>query len=80
MKEETKLNPCPKCNGEIKLYSSLGVGAVAICEQCKLEFIVCGMEELKVYNGCRIRKSTVKKIEKMWNKQTDHPTEKGGVE
>ena len=64
-----ELLSCPKCNGEIKLYSRLGVGAVAECQQCKGEFTVCGMEELKVYNGCRIRKSTVRKIEKMWNKQ-----------
>ncbi len=64
-----ELKPCPKCNGEIKLYSRVGVGAVAKCQQCKEEFVVCGMADLKLYNGCRIRKSTIGKIEKMWNKQ-----------
>lgn len=71
--------PCPNCNGEIKLYSRCGVGAVAECQKCKEEFFVCGMEELKIYKGCRIRSSTVRKIEKMWNKQaTRTPKERGG--
>lgn len=71
-----ELLPCPNCNGEIKLYSRCGVGAVAECQNCKEEFVVCGMEELKIYNGCRIRSSTVRKIEKMWNKQATRTPKK----
>ena len=74
-----ELLPCPKCNGEIKLYSRFGVGTFAVCQKCKEEFVVCGVEELKIYNGCRIRSSTVRKIKKMWNKQaTRTPKERGG--
>ncbi len=73
----SELLPCPKCKGEIKLYSSFGVGAVAVCQQCKEEFIVCGMEDLKVYNGFKIRQSTVRKIEKMWNKHATRTQKEG---
>ncbi len=73
-----ELKPCPKCNGEIKLYSRFGVGAVAVCQKCKEEFVVCGIADLKIYNGCRIRKSTIGKIEKMWNKQATLTPQKEG--
>ena len=70
--KETELKPCPKCNGEIRLYSRFGVGAVAVCKNCKEEFVICGVEELKIYNGCKIRKSTIRKVEKMWNRRADN--------
>lgn len=65
-----ELNPCPKCNGKITLYTVVGVGVVARCRECKSEFDVCGVDELKLYNGCKIRKSTIRKIEKMWNRSS----------
>lgn len=65
--EEVRLKPCPKCKGKIKLYSRFAVGAVAVCQSCKKEFVVCNVEQLKLYKGTRIRKSTIRKVEKMWN-------------
>lgn len=70
--KETELKPCPKCKGQIKLYSRFGVGAVAVCQNCKEEFVICGVEELKIYSGCKIRKSTIRKVEKMWNRRADN--------
>lgn len=73
-----ELKLCPKCNEKITLYSRFGVGVVAKCQKCKQEFVVCGVADLKLYNGCRIRKSTIGKIEKMWNNQaTRTPKERG---
>lgn len=66
------LHPCPECSGEIKIYARTGVGAVAVCQKCKAEYIVCGVDDLHIYNGCKIRKSTVEKVEKMWNERHLH--------
>lgn len=71
------LNPCPKCSGDIKIFTRTGVGAVAVCQKCKAEYTICGVDELHVYNGCKIRKSTVEKIQKMWNEQ--HLHKKSGI-
>ena len=62
-------NPCPKCNGEITLYTNIERGVFARCKQCKSEFDVCEVEETKPYDGIKIRKSTIRKIAKMWNTQ-----------
>lgn len=66
------LHPCPECSGKIKIYARTGVGAVAVCQKCKAEYHICGVDELHVYNGCKIRKSTVEKIQKMWNEKHLH--------
>lgn len=65
-----ELNPCPKCKGKITLHTVISRGVVARCRECKSEFDVCGVEELKLYHGCKIRKSTIRKIEKMWNRSS----------
>lgn len=66
---ETKLNPCPKCNGEITLFVNINRGVFARCGQCKSEFDVCGTHEVPTYHGIRIRKSTIRKVNKMWNRR-----------
>lgn len=66
------LHPCPECSGEIKIYTRLGVGAVAVCQKCKAEYVICGVDDLHIYNGCKIRKSTVEKVEKLWNMKHLH--------
>lgn len=74
--KNTTINPCPRCNGKIKIYARLGVGAVASCQECKSEFIICGVDDLKIFNGCKIRTSTIKKIYKLWNKMSGTKNEK----
>ena len=76
---DIEIKPCPKCDGKVDLYSSFGIGAIAICQKCREEFEICGMEELKIYNGCRIRASTVRKIKKMWNKQAESISKERGA-
>lgn len=65
---EVSLLPCPSCKGEIRIYTHLARGAFAVCKTCKKEFDICGMDQIPVYHGCKIRKSTVNKINKMWNR------------
>lgn len=62
------LKPCPYCKGEIRIYTQLGRGAFAKCKACKKEFDVCEDDQIPTYHGVRIRKSTVNKVYKMWNK------------
>lgn len=61
------LKPCPKCKSKITLYTNIERGVFARCEQCKSEFDVCGMDKVPVYDGVKVRKSTIRKIKKMWN-------------
>jgi len=61
------VSPCPKCNGDIKIFIRTGVGAVAVCQKCNAEYTICGVNELHIYNGCKIRKSTTQKVERLWN-------------
>ena len=67
MSEELK--PCPKCKSKITLYTNIERGVFARCEQCKSEFDVCGMDKVPVYDGVKVRKSTIRKIKKMWNRR-----------
>lgn len=71
------LHPCPECSGEIKIYARTGVGAVAVCQKCKAEYTVCGIADLHIYNGCKIRKSTIEKVMRLWNKK--HPHRNPGI-
>lgn len=64
---ELELKPCPDCNGEIEIYVNVMRGAFAVCQKCKKEVGICGMDRIPVYHGVRIRKSTVAKIKRMWN-------------
>lgn len=66
------LKPCPKCKGEIELYSSCnfadGSNCFARCESCKTEFIV--PVELKAY-GARIYAASIKKAHRIWNENSE---------
>lgn len=66
-----ELKPCPSCGGEIKIYTNINRGAFARCYKCKKEFNICGMQSIPLYDGIKFRKSTVKKIQKMWNRMAD---------
>ena len=65
----SELKPCPKCNGAIRIIIRNDKGAFAICERCKSVYQICGMDKIPVYDGVKIRKSTVKKIKNMWNRK-----------
>lgn len=62
---------CPDCNGAITIYTNICRGAFARCHVCKKEYPICGIEEIPVFNGCKIRKSTAEKILRMWNRRAD---------
>ena len=64
----SELKPCPKCRGEIRIYVATFKGAVAKCMECKSLFDICGMDKIPLYDGVKIRKSTVRKVYKMWNR------------
>lgn len=63
------LAPCPECGGEIRVRVHPARGAWAQCSNCEQETHICGMDEIPVYNGIHIRRSTVNKVYKMWNKR-----------
>lgn len=69
---ELELNQCPKCKGQITLFTNIERGVFARCEQCKSEYDVCSMDKVSIYDGVKIRKSTIRKIEKMWNRMADN--------
>lgn len=69
MSEELK--PCPKCKSKVTLYTNIERGVFARCEQCKSEFDICGMGDIPLYDGIKIRKSTARKVEKMWNRMVN---------
>ncbi len=69
--KETELKPCPICNGEITIYISVERGVFARCKLCKNEYDVCDVDKVPTYDGVKIRKSTVRKIEKIWNRRAD---------
>ena len=64
-----ELKPCPNCKGQVTLYVNIERGVFARCKQCKSEFEVCTMAEAPTYGGTKIRKSTVQKIIKKWNRR-----------
>lgn len=66
-----ELKPCPVCKGEIRIFTNIARGAFAVCKACKKEFDICENNQIPVYHGCRIRKSTVNKIERMWNRRAE---------
>lgn len=72
-KAPIELNPCPECNGKIKIYLHCAHGdhgAFAHCTACKKKFKICGMDQIPTYNGIHIRKSTADKIRRMWNRSS----------
>lgn len=74
-----ELKPCPVCNGEIKIYTNSLRGAFSECQKCKKEVDICGMDKIPLYHGVKIRKSTVAKIKRMWNRMAERQAEtKGG--
>ena len=72
MADIIEIHPCPDCSGEIRIFTHIARGAFARCQVCKKEYDICGMDQIPTYHGCRIRKSTVNKIIRMWNRRTDH--------
>lgn len=67
MGENEQLKPCPKCGSQVKLITNIDRGVFARCEHCKSEFDVCGMDKVPLYGGVKIRKSTIRKIKRIWN-------------
>lgn len=69
-----KLKPCPKCGGNIELYSVFNPGisysAFARCQKCKNEYPLPKVK-LKTWksNPIRISKIMISQAEKEWNKQ-----------
>lgn len=67
------LNPCPRCAGEIKLYSRTRMDAdhncFARCEKCGAEYPM--PEAQLVANGVRIYPSSIKKAERCWNRRSE---------
>lgn len=68
---EIELMPCPDCNGEIKIWTASGRGAFSECQKCGKEVDICGWDKIPLYCGCKIRKSTVNKIKRMWNRMAE---------
>lgn len=66
---ETELKPCPNCKGIIIIKTNLDRGAFAVCQKCKREFDICGMDKIPLYHGCKIRKATADKIKRVWNRR-----------
>ena len=75
-----ELESCPMCGGGVTLWVNMDVGAFASCHSCRNYFSVCCMNEIPLYCGCRIRKSTKEKIKRKWNSMAIHLRErqKGG--
>ncbi len=67
MKQELRL--CPKCGGEIVLYSccriDVNYNCFAKCQKCKKEYPM-PEAELKTY-GARIYSASIRKAERLWN-------------
>jgi RecJ-like exonuclease len=65
-------NPCPKCKGEIELYSSCnivdGSNCFARCKSCETEFVV--PVELKA-RGAKIYPASIKKAYRIWNENSE---------
>ena len=66
------LKPCPKCKGEIELYSSCYLtnesNCFARCKSCKSEFVV--PTELKA-KGVKIYPASIKKAHRIWNESSE---------
>ncbi len=75
---DVKLKPCPDCNGEIKIYTNISRGAFSKCQKCKKEVDICGMDKIPLYRGVRIRKSTIAKIKRMWNRMAERCVDNNG--
>lgn len=69
---QNELKPCPKCGGDIIIWVNIERGAYAKCVDCKKEYPLCGIKDVPTYQGVKIRKSTVRKIEKMWNRRANN--------
>ena len=65
----SELKPCPSCGGEIRIFLHIYRGAVAKCQACKKEYGICGTDKIPTYNGIQIRKCTVDKIRRLWNRR-----------
>lgn len=73
---ELPLNPCPRCDGEVKLYSHVSLqdnyNCFAKCMRCKAEF---PMPEvwLKPLRGgsVKIHPMSIKKAMRCWNRRTE---------
>lgn len=70
--KETELKPCPKCKGRIRIFVNIERGAFAKCSQCQSEFDLCGVDKVPTYGGVKFRKSTIRKIQKIWNRRADN--------
>jgi transcription elongation factor Elf1 len=67
-----ELKPCPKCKGEIQLFScgyfTGDSNCFARCKSCKKEFVV--PTELKA-NGVKIYPASIKKAYRIWNENSE---------
>ena len=67
----TNLEPCPKCKGEIDLYSRAAwdkdYNCFARCKKCRAEYPM-PEARLKVH-GARIYPASIKKAERLWNER-----------
>lgn len=70
MAQDIALNPCPACQGSVRIFTHIARGAFAECGACGKEYDICGMNQIPTYKGVRIRKSTADKIRRMWNKMS----------
>lgn len=67
----TNLEPCPKCGGEIDLYSCAcwdkAYNCFALCLTCGVKYPM-PEAELKSH-GTRIYPASIKKAERLWNER-----------
>ena len=70
-KNKIGLKSCPKCGGGVTLWVNMDVGAFASCHVCKAHYAVCGMKEIPVYDGYKIRKCTKDKVKRLWNRMAE---------
>lgn len=70
---QLELRPCPKCGGEIKLYSCCSIdvdyNCFAKCQKCKTEYPM-PEAKLKTY-GARIYPASIRKAERLWNSRVN---------
>lgn len=70
--------PCPKCGGEIQLYScwhyEAGYNCFARCQECNVKYPMPEIN-LKV-GGVKIRKFSTREAEKAWNIKSREVVEK----
>lgn len=68
-----KLKPCPKCGGEVKLYSvckmDINYNCFAKCQKCKEKYILPYID-FKL-SGVTIHKDSIKEAEKAWNNRKE---------